>query len=276
VTAAEALRRGEDYLAGREVEGARLDAELLLGKVLGLNRTELYADGVRRLTEDEAEEFSALLARRGRREPVAYILGEWGFRRLTLRVDPRVLIPRPETEVVVERALAHIRDLEAPAVLDVGTGSGAIALALADEHPGAVVTAVDSSDQALDVARENVDALGLGGRIRLLAHDLADAFGARSFDLIVSNPPYVEPEEIDGLQPEVRDWEPREALVATGTTQAVAAEALRALKPGGALVLEVAAHLAADVAQLLESCGYRDIVITRDLAGSERVVEGKR
>jgi len=276
VRVAEALREGEHFLAGCEIEESRLDAELLLGKVLGLNRTELYADGTRQLTEDQAEEFRALLARRGRHEPAAYILGEWGFRRLTVRVDPRVLIPRPETEVVVERALALVHDLETPEVLDVGTGSGAIALAIADEHPGAAVTAFDASDAALDLARENAEAAGLAGRVRLVAHDLAYGFGTRRFDLIVSNPPYVEPEEIDGLQPEVRDWEPRQALVGIGMAEAIAAEALAALKENGALVLEVAAGQADAVSAELRRLGYHDVVVTRDLAGIERVVEGRR
>jgi release factor glutamine methyltransferase len=276
VRTSEALRHGEEYLAGCEVEEARVDAELLLGKVLGLNRTDLYADGTRELTEDEEDEFRALLEQRGRHEPTAYILGEWGFRRLTLRVDPRVLIPRQETEAVVERALAHIRELDAPEVLDVGTGSGAIALAIADEHRGASITAFDASDAALDVARENAESAGVAERVRLVAHDLTYGFGSRCFDLIVSNPPYVEPEEIESLQPEVRDWEPRKALVGTGMADAIATEALGALKAGGALVLEVGAGQAAGVAQTLRGRGYRHVLVTKDLAGIERVVEGKR
>jgi len=276
MTAAEALRVGEDHLAAHGVESPRVDAELLLGKVLGVGRTELYADGAQELTEEEADEFRALLERRGRHEPAAYILGEWGFRRLTLRVDPRVLIPRPETEIVVERCLARLDGNVAPEVLDVGTGSGAIALALADEHHGAAVTAFDSSDAALEVARENAEAAGLADRVRLVPHDLTYGFGSKCFDLIVSNPPYVEPEEIETLQPEVRDWEPRPALVGEGLTEAIAAEALEALKPGAALVLEVAAGRAGAVADRLRRLGYRDVAITRDLAGIERVVEGRQ
>jgi release factor glutamine methyltransferase len=276
VKIAEALREGQEYLAGCGVEEARLDSELLLGKVLGLGRVDLYADGRRELSEDEEDEFRALLERRGRHEPTAYVLGEWGFRRLTLRVDPRVLIPRPETETVVERCLALVEDLEAPEVLDVGTGSGAIALAVADEHPGAVVTAFDASDEALDVARENAEAAGLADRVRFVPHDLTYGFGSRCFDLIVSNPPYVEPEEIETLQPEVRDWEPRQALVGKGMTEEIASEALAALREGGALVLEVGAGRAGGLAERLRGLGYRDVTITKDLAGIERVVEGRR
>jgi release factor glutamine methyltransferase len=276
VSVPEALREGEKYLAGCGVEEARLDAELLLEKVLGFNRTQLYAAATPELTDEEDEEFRALLERRGKHEPTAYILGEWGFRRLTLRVDPRVLIPRAETEMVVDRCLALIQGLERPEVLDVGTGSGAIALAIADEHPGAIVTAFDASDAALDVARENAEATGLADRVRFVPHDLTYGFGSRCYDLIVSNPPYVEPEEIESLQPEVRDWEPREALVGQGMTRAVASEALKALREVGWLVLEVGATQADGVAEMVRGCGYENVAVTKDLAGIERVVEGKR
>lgn len=270
------LRRATDELQGKGVETPRLDAELLLGKALGLSRVGLYLEHDRPLTEEELARFRELLERRGRREPVAYILGEWGFRRLTLRVDRRALIPRPETEVVVERCLTLLAGIPEPEVLDVGTGSGAIALAIADEHPGARVTAFDNSPDALALARENLEATGLGGRVRLVEHDLTAGFGSRAFDLVVSNPPYVAPEEIDSLQPEVREWEPRSALVAAAATEAVARAALEALKPGGWLVLEVAAGRAEAVAAELEAVGYAEVTITPDLTGRERVLEGRR
>jgi release factor glutamine methyltransferase len=276
VTIAEALREGESYLAERGIETPRVDAELLLEKTLGLARTELYAGRGRPVEGDRLDEFRALLGRRGRHEPAAYVLGEWGFRGLTLRIDPRVLIPRPETEVVVERCLALLDGIPDPEVLDVGTGSGAIALAIADEHPRAHVTAFDNSLGALEVARENSETTGLGDRVRLVEHDLTSGFGSRCFDLIVSNPPYVAPDEIESLEPEVRDWEPREALVGAGLADAIAAEAIGALKPGGALVLEVALGQAQDVAERLPRLGYEGVKVTRDLSGIERVVEGRR
>jgi release factor glutamine methyltransferase len=277
VTIAEALRDGEAFLAERGIETARVDAELLLGKVLGLTRTELYADGRSELAEPQLEEYRTLLDRRGGREPAAYTLGEWGFRRLTLGIDSRVLVPRPETETVVERSLALLRESAAPEVLDAGTGSGAIALAIADEHPGARVTGFDSSPAALEVARENASLTGLEERVRLVEHDLADGLdGLGSYDLVVSNPPYVREEELAGLEPEVRDFEPRAALVDAGQTEAVARAALDVLKPGGHLVLEAAAERAGEVASLLEGLGYEDVLVTRDEAGAERVVEGRR
>jgi release factor glutamine methyltransferase len=275
VTIAEALRYGEAFLAERGIETPRVDAELLLGKVLGVERAQLYADG-RELREFELAEYRSLLGRRGRREPAAYVLGEWGFRRLTLRVDPRVLIPRPETESVVERCLALLAGLSSPDVLDAGTGSGAIALAIADEHAEASVTGFDSSPAALEVARENARLTGLDGRVRFVAHDLAEELGRGSYDLVVSNPPYVQEEKLPGLQPEVREFEPRAALVDAGQTEAVARAALRVLKPRGHLVLEVAAGRGGEVAGLLEELGYEDVRVTRDEARVERVVEGRR
>ena len=204
------LRRASEHL-GKTSETGRLDAELLLAHTLGRNRIELYTDFDRPLSSQELDAYREAVARRARHEPVAYILGEWGFRRLTLNVDPRALIPRPETEIVVERALAHLRGLDAPAVLDVGTGTGAIALAIADEQPGARVTAIDVSADALALARENVERTGLA--IELRQHDAAGGLPGGPYDVVVSNPPYVERAELETLMPDVRDYEPHVALV---------------------------------------------------------------
>ena len=175
---------------------------------------------------------------------------------------------------MVERGLARIASLEAPRVLDVGTGSGAIALAIADEHPGALVTAVDASDDALAVARENASRTGLS--VELVRRDLFDGLPEGPWDLVVSNPPYVRPDELGSLAPEVREWEPRGALVGEGATEAVARAALPVLRPGGALVLETAGDDAERVVELLRDLGYADVVATRDLTGRSRVAEGVR
>ena len=266
VAAAEELER-----AG--VPSPRVDAEWLLAHALGISRTDLYADGDEAPADREAM-FRELVARRATREPLAYVLGEWGFRRLTLRVNPRVLIPRPETEAVVERCLELLAGAAEPRVLDVGVGSGAIALAIADEHPGAKVVATDNSPGALAVAEENRARAGLDTRVEL-AHGELFAGQTGPFDLVVSNPPYVRPEEVDSLEPEVARFEPREALVANGVTEAIADGARACLAPGAPLVLETADGEAQHVAALFTSLGYEDIRIGEDLAGHERVVDGR-
>jgi release factor glutamine methyltransferase len=263
VTVAEALRDAERQLADAGVDTPRVDAELLLAHVLGVSRSGVYAQADTLVPGT----FQVLLGRRLRREPLAYVLGEWGFRRLVLRTDARALIPRPETEIVVERCLALLRGLDEPRVLDVGTGTGAIALAIADEHLGARVTAVDMSVDAVALARENAKRLRLDVDVREGSFEVA----AGAWDLVVSNPPYVTPTEWNALQPEIRDWEPREALVGVGLH-----DELARIANTGRLVLEVHECQARDVAAALASRGYMDVVVTPDLAGRPRVVEGRR
>jgi release factor glutamine methyltransferase len=256
------------------VPSPRVDAEHLVAHVLGLTRTELYASD-RELSADELGRLAALVERRRGREPLAYVLGEWGFRRLTLGVDPRALVPRPETEVVVERCLARLEAVAHPRVLDVGTGSGAIALAIADELPEAEVIGVDTSVEALSLAVENAARTGLEGRVELRRGDLLTGVEG-SFDLVVSNPPYVPAAEFDGLQPEIRLYEPYEAVVGDGVWQAIASASLDALRPDGWLVLECGDGQAAAVVSGLGALGYADVLATSDLAGRDRVVEGRR
>jgi release factor glutamine methyltransferase len=272
--ARDVLESATKRLSAAGIASPRVDAEILLAHVLGMSRSQLRAELDRALAPDEQARLDGLVGRRSHREPLAYVLGEWGFRRLTLTVDRRVLVPRPETEIVVERCLALLDGVEQPRVLDVGTGSGAIALAIADEHPGARVTALDASRDALAVARKNVERTGLD--VELVEVDLLEGLPSGPWDLVVSNPPYVSRDDIDRLEPEVRDWEPRVALVGAGETEAIVSAATDALRPGGALVLEVADGDAGRVSSLLGALGYRDVGVTPDLAERERVVEGRR
>jgi release factor glutamine methyltransferase len=272
VTIGEAVAEAERRLAAAGVASPRVDAEWLVGRAIGSTRTALYADPGRDLSDTESSELDGLVVRREAREPLAYILGEWGFRRLTLKVDQRVLVPRPETEVVVERCLELLRGLDRPAVLDVGTGSGAIALAIADEHPGARVAAIDVSAGALEVARENARVTGI--EVAFAEHDVSDGLEG-AYDLVVSNPPYVTAEEIETLEPEVRDWEPRVATVGEGHTEAIAAAAAQVLVLGGHLVLEVADGRAKVVSEVLRQLGYEEVRSGEDLTGRDRVVEGR-
>jgi release factor glutamine methyltransferase len=263
VTAVEALRSAEERLADAGVDTPRVDAELLLAHVLGVSRSAVRSQR----NGAVPGEFEQLLARRVQREPLAYVLGEWGFRRLVLKTDRRALIPRPETEIVVGRCLARLEGEREPRVLDLGTGTGAIALAIADEHPSARVTAVDASPSALELARENAERLGLPVEIGQGGIEVA----AEGWDLVVSNPPYVAPGEWESLQPEIRDWEPRTALLGEGVHEEIAARARTRW-----LVLEVGDGQAQHVARTLSSQGYVDVNITLDLTGMERVVEGRR
>jgi release factor glutamine methyltransferase len=272
VTAGEALDRATARLEAAGCGTPRIDAEFLVSHVLGVSRSELLVARPSDVSPDAAVELERLVARRERREPLAYVLGEWGFRRLTLSIDARVLVPRPETEVVVERCLDLISGIAAPRVLDVGTGSGAIALAIADEHRGACVTGLDASPEALAAASENARRTDFA--VDLVEWDLFSGLPEGPWDLVVSNPPYVRPEEITRLEPEVRAWEPRQALVGAGATEAVADAAREVLRPGGALVLEVADGEAGRVVELLCDLGYDGVAVTKDLAGRDRVVEG--
>jgi release factor glutamine methyltransferase len=273
VTVRDLLVAATEELERAGVPSPRVDAEWLLAHVLGISRTDLYADGDE-APADRERLFRELVARRATREPLAYVLGEWGFRRLTLRVDPRVLIPRPETEALVERCLELVADLAEPRVLDIGVGSGAIALAIADEHPGAKVVATDNSPDALAVAEENRARAALESRVELVQGQLFAGLEG-PFDLVVSNPPYVRPEDVDGLEPEVARFEPREALVAHGVTEAIAEGALPRLAPGAPLVVETADGEARAVASLLTGLGYAGVRIGEDLAGRERIVDGR-
>jgi release factor glutamine methyltransferase len=270
LTLGEVLRGATEYLEGRGVPSPRVDAELLLAHSLGLSRIELYTHHDRPLTEAERNAARELVRRRGSREPLAYVLGEWGFRRIVLKTDKRALVPRPETEIVVERCLALLAGKEQPRVLDVGTGTGAIALAIAHEHPGARVTGTDASQAAVSLAAENASALDLPVEFR---HGDLLAGAGGPFDLIVSNPPYVRPEELDALDPEVRDWEPREALVDEGQTERLARDARAVLD--GWLVLEVHEDHADDVLTVLTTMSYREGRISADLARRPRVVEAR-
>jgi release factor glutamine methyltransferase len=260
VTARDALGEAERRLAAAGVETPRVDAEWLVAHLLGTSRSGLAA----RL-DDEIDGLEPLLVRREAREPLAYVLGEWGFRRLTLKTDARALVPRPETETLVERALALTDRTERPRILDVGVGSGAIALALKDERADAEVTGIDVSRDAVALARENAERLGL--EVELRDGDGAAA-AAEGWDAVLANPPYIE--SLEELQPEL-SWEPAVALIGQGEHERLARAANARY-----VVFETGDDQAADVAEMLERLGYVDVAITADLTGRDRVVEGRR
>ncbi|HZC74490.1 MAG TPA: HemK/PrmC family methyltransferase [Gaiellaceae bacterium] len=259
MTVREALAEAERRLAEAGVETPRVDAEWLVAHLLVTTRSGLAA----RL-DDHVKGLEPLLTRREAREPLAYVLGEWGFRRLTLTTDARALVPRPETETLVERALALAEGIERPRILDVGVGSGAIALALKDERPDAQVTGIDVSADALALACENAQRLGL--EVELREGDGAAA-AAEGWNVVVANPPYVE--SLENVQPELR-WEPEVALLGHAEHERLA----RAAK-ARFIVFEVGDGQAPEVAAMLERLGCAGIAITADLTGRDRVVEGR-
>ena len=265
----EALAASADALRAAGVPDPRLDAEVLLAEATGWGRARLAAEPEAEVPPPAARRFGEMVRRRLRREPVAYILGRRGFRNIDLAVDPRVLIPRPETELLVDLAL----ELRPAGLLDVGTGSGAIALAIATELPDCEVTATDTSSAALEVARGNAERLGLTARVEFAAGTFPPGEG---FDLTVANLPYVSEAEWGGLEPEVTEWEPREAL--HGGPDGL--DAIRALlsEPArieGALAFEVGQGQAATVGEMLSAAGFGAVETRTDLAGIERVVVGR-
>ncbi len=269
-----------DYLEGKGVESPRLDAEHLLAHVVGVDRLQLYLDFERPLDSAELDGFRPLLKRRAAREPLQYILGRQPFRELDLEVRPGVLIPRPETELLVGEVLAWCAEsgIEALECLDVGTGTGAIALSLATEGAFSRVVATDVSEAALTLARHNLDALDPSVGVDLRSGSIFEPLGAdERFHVIVSNPPYVPEVDAASLQPEVRDWEPAEALFSGDDgmdfIRRFVADARPHLDVGGLLALDVGAGQAQLVAQLLRHRDeYDSIRVLRDYSGRERFV----
>jgi len=267
----EALGGAVDALAAAGVETPRLDAEVLLAEATGWERARLVAEPEAGVPTDAGRRFGEMVRRRLRREPVAYILGRKGFRSIELAVDRRVLVPRPETELLVELAL----ELQPARVLDIGTGSGAIALAIAAELPSCELIATDTSAAALEVARANAERLGLSGRVEFVEAMLP--LEPPRLDLIVANLPYVPKREWAGLEPEVTRWEPREALLAGPDGLDVLRAAIPAAASAApALALEVGIGQAQAVSEMLFEAGFVTVETRADLAEIPRVVWGRR
>ncbi len=283
-TVREAWLLGREHLLGSGVEAGGLEAEVLLRHVLGLGRAALYLAWERPIAAEAWERFRALLEERARGRPVPYLVGHREFMGLELRVDERVLIPRPETEILVEFLLHVLRDQPAARVIDVGTGSGAIAVALARFLPQARVLAVDLSADALAVARENATRHGVADRITFARGDLLAPARRRRWeqvDAIASNPPYVDAASAAALPREVREHEPAVALLAgsggTAFHARLAAEGPLLLRPGGWLAVEVGAGQAPQVIELFARAGTLEQARTvDDLAGITRVVAARR
>ena len=274
LTVLEIIKRTTGFFDKRGVESARLNAELLIGHALGLKRMQLYLQFERPLSEGELEKIRPLVKRRGNREPLQYIVGEVEFAGVKLKVDQRALVPRPETEHLVE--LVAQRLTVAPArILDLGTGSGAIALAFARIYPAAAIIATDRSEEALALARENAEANNLGGRVRCTRSDWFSGLAPdERFQLIVTNPPYLSDEEMREAQPEVKDFEPRMALSAGPDGGAALTRIIREapgfLAANGLLACETGVAQHAQLQELAAKTGYVRTESLRDLAGRDR------
>jgi release factor glutamine methyltransferase len=282
VTVGELRRQARDLLKDAGIANAVRESDWLLAAALEVSAHVLILEGARQVSALQAEQAWSLLKRRAAREPIQYLLGTQEFCGLEMAVTPDVLIPRPETELLVEEALRAVLGVNEPTIADVGTGSGCIAVALARERPDATIYALDISAPALDVARSNAIRHGARDRIRFIRADLLEAFcGARTFDVIVSNPPYIPEQEMDGLQPEVARYEPRAALAAgpdgLDFYRRLLREAPPLLKPGGRLLLELGCGQSDRVKRLARECGAFDVIECRkDAAGIKRVVIARR
>ena len=272
---AQVVRRAAEYLERHGEESPVPTAERLLSHVLGTDRTGIYArEG---LTSQEAKLFGRALCRRCAGEPLQHVTGEQGFRRLRVGVRPGVFVPRPETEVLVQVVLDAAAEVESPVVVDVCTGSGAVALAIKDERPDATVFAVDLSPEAVALARENAETLGLavtvfeGSLLDPLPPDLRG-----QVDVVVCNPPYVAPEQRDSLPADVRAEPELAVFGGIDLYERLFAQAIACLRPGGLLAVEIEESMAASVSEAAERAGFEDLSVRRDLAGRDRVVCGRR
>lgn len=278
LTVLSVMLQSADYLASKGIESARLDAEHMLAHVLGIGRLEMYLQHERPMLESELDGFRPLLRRRANREPLQYILGRQAFRELDLEVGPGVLIPRPETERLCEVVLEWADGRDELEALDVGTGSGAIALSLLTEGPFSRCVGTDVSADALEFATRNRDAAGMASRLELRRGRLFEPVKeGEAFDVVVSNPPYVAETEREGLQAEVIGFEPEEALFAgpdgLDAVREIVPGAAEVLREGGLFAVELGHGQADEVVQLVERDGrYRDVRVHEDLAGKRRIV----
>ncbi len=277
LTVLEIIKRTTDFFAGKGIESPRLNAELLIGHALGLKRMQLYLQFERPLADADLDQIRPLVRRRAQHEPVQYILGETEFCGLRLKVDRRALIPRPETELLVESVVKACGATPPKRALDLGTGTGAIALALARSFPDSSVVAVELSEDALALARENAAATALDGRVQFVQSRWYEALAREDrFDLIVANPPYLSAEETAQAAVEVREFEPTAALTAADDGMAdlreIIAAAPRFLAPTGMLALETGIAQHAALLELATAAGFRRIESRRDLSGRDRFV----
>lgn len=280
LTLVKAWNAAKDRLKNVQIDQPAIDARLLLEVAADVTRTDIITDPYRVLTEAQMATLDDFLNRRARREPVSHIIGRKGFWKILLQVNKHVLTPRPETEVIVDEVLKAFPEQMPFNMLDLGVGSGTILLAVLAERPAAKGLGVDVSEEALAVARENAANLDLAGRTALLRGDWTNGLGDDSFDLVVSNPPYIATEVIETLEPEVRDHEPRLALDGgpdgLDAYRVLAGEILRVLKPGAMFAVEIGYDQSQAVEDLFRQAGAQNVRTIKDLSVNDRVVTGTK
>lgn len=258
------------------IDSPSIDARLLMEVAAGASRADILTDPYRVLTDAQQAALDDFVARRLKREPVSRILGKKGFWKIMLNVTPDVLSPRPDTEAILDVVMLAYPPHQAFQMVDLGTGSGAILLAILAERAGATGLGTDISFEALAVARDNAGSLGLDRRCDFLRTEWAAGMADHSFDLVVSNPPYIPSDDIDGLDPEVRDHDPRLALDGgpdgLEAYRQLAPEIMRIMKPGGVFAVEIGWDQGPQVKALFEAAGFTDVIVVKDLSDRDRVV----
>ncbi|MDX8336976.1 MULTISPECIES: peptide chain release factor N(5)-glutamine methyltransferase [Cetobacterium] len=277
----ELLQKSIEYLAKNEVLDSKLDAEYIFAHVLNVKRTILSMNLRKEITAEETQKIKELLHKRAKeKKPLQYLLGEWEFYGLPFKVDERVLIPRADTEILVEQCKFILKEIENPKVLDIGTGSGAISVTIAKEVPNAMVLGADISTDALDVAVENRKINNVENNLKFIKSDIFSNIKDTDYDMIISNPPYIPQEEYEGLMPEVKLHEPQRALTDNGDGyyfyKKISEESPKYLKDGGYLAFEVGYNQAEEVSGFMKKNGFDVIAIVKDYGGIERVVIGRK
>jgi len=280
-TVAEVLNAGTDYLANSDVEQPRLACELLASRLFNCKRLDLHLQFKTVLSDKHLHAMRRGVKRLAQLEPIQYIIGQWDFMGHTFKMDKRALIPRPETEGLVESVLncSPIWQIERPAVVDIGTGSGCIIISIALEKPNGLYIAIDISKQAIELARENATVLGVEDKIVFADVELSDVVEPESIDVIVANMPYIPTSDYEKLPVGIRDYEPRTALDGgpdgLSMIRPVILDAGIALKPGGYIFLEIGENQGKDVSSMLKDAGFKKIEIKKDLNNRDRIVIGK-
>ncbi|WP_297431385.1 peptide chain release factor N(5)-glutamine methyltransferase [uncultured Cetobacterium sp.] len=277
----ELLQKSIEYLNKNDVKDSKLDAEYIFAHVLKVKRTMLFMNLRKEIALKEKEEIKDLLYKRAKeKKPLQYLLGEWEFYGLPFKVDERVLIPRADTEILVEQCKFILSEIENPKVLDIGTGSGAISVTIAKEVPSAIVLGADISTDALEVAVENRKINNVESNLKFIKSDVFSNIKENDYDMIISNPPYIRKEEYEELMPEVRQHEPQGALTDNGDGyyfyKKISEESPKYLKDKGYLAFEVGYNQAHEVSQFMKKAGFEIIAIVNDYSGIERVVIGRK